>query len=217
MFLRALTPTTVRSARATFECAHGVKELATHTNTSWEEAKFEVVAHRFVDLSDARFGVAMLNDAGNTATTCSASVLGLSLLRSPIYPDALADEGEQAFTYALMPHAGAWHEGGVREEAEALNQPLLTVAAKGVAAGVQQPLKLAGGLLALSGLKGAEDGKGLVLRVYEPSGARAALGVETPKGWKVEGAVNLLEEPTKVDANDSLSAFELRSLRLTSA
>ena len=129
VFLRALTPTTVRAPRATFECAHGVKELATHTNTSWEEAKFEVVAHRFVDLSDATFGLAMLNDA-KYGHSVHGNVLGLSLLRSPIYPDALADEGEQAFTYALMPHAGAWHEGGVREEAEALNQPLLALAAK---------------------------------------------------------------------------------------
>ena len=86
---------------------------------------------------------------------------------------------------------------------------------RGLAAGVHQPLKLSGSPLALSGLKAAEDGKGLVLRVYEPSGARAALGVEPPKGWRVGGAVNLLEEPMQVGANDALSAFELRTLRLT--
>ena len=214
VFLRALTPTTVRAPRATFECAHGVKELATHTNTSWEEAKFEVVAHRFVDLSDATFGLAMLNDA-KYGHSVHGPVLGLSLLRSPIYPDALADEGEQTFTYALMPHAGAWHEGGVREEAEALNQPLLSIAAKNVAPGTYQPLKMSGGPLALSGLKGAEDGHGLVLRVYEPSGARTALSVGLPKGWSVSGPVNLLEEPMPVGNGDALTAFELRSLRLT--
>ena len=62
------------------------------------------------------------------------NVLGLSLVRSPVYPDPLADEGEQAFTYALMPHAEPWRES-VRAEAEALNQPLLALPAPGVAEG----------------------------------------------------------------------------------
>ena len=86
-------------------------------NTSWEQAAFEAVAHRFVDLGEPGFGLALLNDA-KYGHSVAGNVLGLSLVRSPIYPDPLADEGEQCFTYALMPHAGAWHEAGVREEAE---------------------------------------------------------------------------------------------------
>ena len=63
------------------------------------------------------------------------NVLGMSLVRAPVYPDPLADEGTQSFAYALYPHAGDWHEGGVREEAEDLNQPLLTRAVTGVGTG----------------------------------------------------------------------------------
>ena len=213
IFLRSLTPVAVRSPRATFECAHGVVERATHVNTSWEEAKFEVPAHRFADLSEAGFGLAVLNDAkyGHSAR---GNVLGLSLLRSPVYPDPMADEGEQSFTYALMPHAGAWHEGGVREEADDLNQPLLSAPGAGLAPGVHTPLALGAGGLALSGLKAAEDGDGLVLRVYEPSGGRATFTPRPPKGWSVTGAVNLLEEPIKVADSTALAPFELRSVRL---
>jgi len=113
-----------------------------------------------------------------------------------------------------MPHAGAWHEGGVREEADDLNQPLLTASASGLAVGVRTPLGLKAGGLALSGLKGAEDGDGLVLRVYEPTGGHAPFGVHPPQGWRAAGAVNLLEEPMPVGDSARLAPFELRSVRL---
>ena len=139
MLLRSLTPADVRAERATFECAFGVVTRPTHRNTSWDEAQFEVAGHRFADLAEPGFGLALLNDAkyGHSARD---NVLGLSLVRSPVYPDPLADEGEQRFAYALMPHAGAWREGGVREEAEDLNQPLLVGLARGLAPATLAPL-----------------------------------------------------------------------------
>jgi alpha-mannosidase len=209
--LRTLTPAAVSARRATAECAFGVIERPTFANTSWEAAMFEWAAHRFIDVSEPGFGLALLNDAkyGHSAR---GGVLGLSLVRAPIYPDLLADEGEQAFTYALMPHAGAWHEGGVREEAEALNQPLLSISAPGAAEGVMQPLALKGLGVALAGLKGAEDGAGLVLRVYEPAGARGAVMPQPPKGWRVVGPVDLRERP--VEVAPEMRPFEVRSWRL---
>ena len=96
----------------------------THRNTSWDTARFEVVAHRFADLSEHGYGVALLND-GKYGHHAFGNELGLSLLRSPVYPDPFADEGRQSFTYALFPHAGDWLTGGVLAEAEDLNQPLL--------------------------------------------------------------------------------------------
>ena len=124
VFLRTVTPVAVRSATAAFECANGVVMRPTHANTSWDQAMYEAAAHRFVDVSEPGWGVALLNNA-KYGHNVRGNVLGMSLLRSPIYPDPLADEGTQTFTYALMPHAGDWHDGGVREEAEDLNQPLL--------------------------------------------------------------------------------------------
>ncbi len=211
VFLRTLTPAAVRAATATYECAYGVVKRPTHANTSWDAAMFEAAAHRFIDLSDAGFGLALLNDA-KYGHSVRGNVLGLSLLRSPIYPDPLADEGEQKFTYALMPHNGEWYAGGVREEAEALNQPLIVIAAKGLAAGSLTPMRFNGDTIALSALKIAENGEGLVLRVYEPAGAHRAFAFEAPAGWRKEGAVNLLEEP--VQDGPTLGAFEVKSWRL---
>lgn len=104
---------------------------------------FEAAAHRFVDISDPGFGLALLNNA-KYGHSVRGNVIGISLVRSPIYPDPLADEGERSFTYALMPHAGAWHKGGVLDEANDLNQPLLAKAARGLAAGVVTPLVVEG-------------------------------------------------------------------------
>ncbi len=154
--------------------------------------------------------MALLNDS-KYGHSVRDNVIGLSLVRSPIYPDPLADEGEQSFTYALMPFAGAWHEAGVRAEAEALNQPLLAMPAKGLADGVMQPLKLEGLPVALAGLKPGEDGEGLILRVYEPSGGRGETTLRLPDGWRAS-SVDLLERAVEVGA--SLRPFEVRSWRL---
>lgn len=213
-FLRTLTDVAVRNARATCECAYGVVERPTHSNTSWDAAMFEAPAHRFADLSEPGFGVAILNDA-KYGHSIRGNVLGLSLLRSPIYPDPLADEGLQSFTYSLMPHEGSWHEGGVREEADDLNQPLLALAVSDRAVGAWQPIKTEGIDAALSAIKPCEDGDGLILRVYEPAGRRGAFGLTLPQGWRNEGTVSILEEPMRDVPVDGLMPFQVKSWRIS--
>jgi alpha-mannosidase len=213
VFLRTLTPAAVRSSTASFECAYGVVKRPTHTNTSWDEAMFEAPAHRFIDLSEPDFGLALLNNA-KYGHSVRGNVLGLSLVRSPIYPDPLADEGTQSFTYSLMPHAGDWFDGGVREEAEDLNQPLLAVRAAGLAEGVMTPIRTSGVPAAMSGLKPAEDGEGLILRVNEPAGRRGDLTLELDMGWREAGPVNILEDPMHRGQGADLRPFEVRSWRL---
>ncbi|TCU29205.1 alpha-mannosidase [Rhizobium azibense] len=213
VFLRTLTGVAVRHARATCECAYGVVERPTHSNTSWEAAMFEAPAHRFADLSEPGFGVAILNDA-KYGHSVRGNVLGLSLLRAPVYPDPLADEGIQTFTYSLMPHEGTWYEGGVREEAEDLNQPLLALAVTDRAAGRWQPLAAVGIDAALSAVKPSEDGDGLIVRVYEPAGRRGSFELRLPPRWQNMGVVSILEEPMEEVPNCGLRPFEVKSWRL---
>ncbi|WP_336802249.1 alpha-mannosidase [Kaistia sp. MMO-174] len=210
VLLRTQTPVDVRSDFATFECAFGVVRRSTHNNTSWDEARFEVPAHRFADLSEPGFGVALLNN-GKYGHSIKGNLLGLSLLRAPIYPDPLADEGEQSFVYSLMPHAGSWNEGGVREEALDLNQPLLATRASNVATGTQAPIAVSGIAAGLGGLKASEDGNALVLRVYEPAGGRGRFEIVPKDGWLLSGPVNILEEAVDRAAGPDLKPFEVRS------
>jgi alpha-mannosidase len=211
VLLKARFPLAVRADHATFECAFGVHTRPTHRNTSWDAAKFEVAAHRFADLSEPGFGVALLND-GRYGHDVLGHELSLSLLRAPIAPDRLADEGEQSFTYALLPHAGAWFEADVLAEAEDLNRPLYHHPAKGPH--VTMPLvTVTGPRLGLGALKPAEDGDGLILRVYEPAGARGLVQVAAPPGWSIAGEVSLLEDETR-PPSPLIRPFEIRSWRL---
>jgi alpha-mannosidase len=212
--LRTLNPVAALARKATCECAFGIVERATHTNTSWEQAMFEAVAHRFVDISEPDFGVALLNNA-KYGHSMRGNVIGMSLVRGPIYPDPLADEGEQSFTYALMPHAGTWDEGGVLDEAIDLNQPLMSTEASGLSGGTSSPVATDGVPVAFSGLKPAEEGDGLILRLYEPAGRRGKLSVNLASGWKVSQPLNILEEPIERKGPADIMPFEIRTWRLS--
>jgi alpha-mannosidase len=210
--LKARFPLAIRAEHATFETAFGVVRRPTHRNTPWDAAMFEVPGHRFADLSEAGYGAALLND-GRYGYHAIGHELGLSLLRSPVYPDPLADEGAHEFTYALFPHAGSWHDGGVLAEAEDLNRPLLTAAVRAAGPVSAQPLKLTGLPLGLAALKPAEDGDGYVLRCYEPHGARGEVAVELPPGWRLAGELDVLERPAG-PAGLAFTPFQVRTWRL---
>jgi alpha-mannosidase len=213
ILLKARFPLAVRADHATFECAFGAQPRPTHANTSWDAAKFEVACHRFVDLSEPGYGAALLND-GRYGCHARGSELGLSLLRSPILPDKLADEGVQDLTYSLLPHLGGWFEGGVLAEAEDLNRPLFFRLAQ-AAAGARRLLEVGGRPTALGALKPAEDGDGLILRLYEPAGGRGTIEIAPPPGWRVAAEVNLLEDAMPASGM-IVGPFQIRSYRLRS-
>jgi alpha-mannosidase len=215
--IKARFPLNVRSERATFETAFGVVERPTHRNTSWEQAKFEVAAHRFADLSEPGYGVALLND-GKYGHHALGNELGISLLRAPVYPDPLADEGVQSFVYALYPHSGTWLEGGVLMEAEDLNRPMPTLPVRAGTPTEWRPIGLSGIPMALGTLKPMEDDRdALVLRIYEPQGRRGPVQITVPEGWNIAGETNILEDG--LHAPDfQVKPFEVKSfvLRRTS-
>ncbi|HVM68691.1 MAG TPA: glycoside hydrolase family 38 C-terminal domain-containing protein [Gaiellaceae bacterium] len=178
--LKVAFPLAVRAPVATYETAFGTTERPTHFSTAWDRARYEVPAHRFADLSEHGFGVALLSDA-KYGWSCHGSDLRLSLLRSPKSPDPAADMGAHRFAYALLPHAGGWREAGVLAEAHRFNQPLRWGAAGALEAGravasVDDPN------LVLDTVKRAESSDELVLRLYEAHGARgtALLHVALP-------------------------------------
>jgi alpha-mannosidase len=206
--LKARFPTAVRDPRATFETAFGVVERSARRDTRAEAAQFEVPAHRFADLSEPGFGVALVND-GRYGHHALGGELGISLLRSPIWPDPLADEGEQEIVYALLPHAA---DGSVLTAAEDLNRPLLAHPA-GTASAPVRPLRIEG-RAALGALKPLEDGGGLVLRVYEPFGDRGRLAIDPPPGWALDTELDLLERRGPGAPQTELGPFAVRTWAL---
>lgn len=212
VLLRALFDLNVHTTSASFETAFGAVSRPTHRNTSWDAVRFEVCGHRWADLSQPDFGVALLND-GKYGHSVLGSTLGLSLVRGAMFPDVLADEGEQRFTYALLPHAGDARAGRVAHEANDLGGQRVRTA-------TAPRLRLLDDSVLVSALKKAEDEDALILRVYEPYGASATLDLEAA-GLRAAAVVNFLEERLEdavVEASRvtrSVRPFEVLTLKLT--
>ncbi len=188
IFLKARFPLAIRADHATFECAFGVQRRPTHRNTSWDATKFEVAAHRFADLSEPGYGVALLNN-GRYGHEALGNELSLSLLRSPVAarPPGRRGRARSSPTRCCLTPA-AWWDADVLAEAEDLNRPLFHRAAAGARSSTPI-VGLAGAKVGLGALKPAEDGEGLILRLYEPAGARGPVEIAPPAGWRVAGEV----------------------------
>jgi alpha-mannosidase len=188
-FLKVAFPLAVRATDATYEVAFGAVQRPTHYSSRADLARYEVPGHRWADLSEHGFGVAVLTDS-KYGYSAFGDTLRISLLRAPRLPDPEADRGEHTFAYALLPHAGTWQDAGVVEQASAFNSP--------VRWGSLPPGSLASarGGLVLDTVKRAEDSDALVLRLYEPHGGRGVARVRVP-GTAAHRA-NLLEQPGEV-------------------
>ena len=200
--IKARFPLAVHTREATFETMFGVVQRPTHRNTSWDAARFEVSGHRFADLSEPGYGVALLND-GKYGHGAIGNELNLSLVRGTLYPDPLADLGEHRFSYALLPHTGDWTTAGVTREAFAFNSamsaaPIPTSPADASDGATLPPtwgfIRCEGLELGLASLKRPEDGDGYILRLYEPHGARGLATLCFPSDVSSAERVTLLEE-----------------------
>ncbi len=196
--LKVAFPVDVLSPSATFDVQWGNVQRPTHRNTSWDWARFESCAHKWVDLSEGDYGVSLLNDS-KYGHDIQGNVIRLTLLRSPTLPDPQADQGEQRFTYSLLPHPGDWRSGTARA-AYALNDPLLLRRVKGGGEGVLAPSLLAvdAANVIIETVKQAEDGNGLIVRLYENERSRGLVTLHA--GFPLHAAYrcNLLEEDQEV-------------------
>ena len=188
--LKVMFPVAVRSTRASYGIQHGFVERPTISNTSWDAARFEVCAHRWADLSEADYGVALLNES-KYGYDIHGNQMRLSLLRAPGFPDPLADRGAHRFAYALYPHAGDLR--AVIADAEAFNLPLR--AAAGSSSGRAVTVDRAG--VSVEAVKMADRERAVVVRICEVRGARGPVTV-TP-GFPVLDAAraDLLERTTE--------------------
>ena len=225
ILLKVAFPLNVLAPNATYEIQWGNVQRPTHHNTSWDWARFETCAHKWVDLSEGNYGVSLLNDC-KYGHDIHDHVIRLTLLRSPTRPDPTADFGEHEFKYSLYPHPGSWNEETQRE-AYLLNDPILVYRSNGTGQGLENQVSTLQSLLSVSSpsviietIKRAEDGDGVIVRLYESQRKRGPVQVHA--GFAVQAAweTNLLEEnetALRVE-NDSihfdLKPYQIMTLRL---
>jgi alpha-mannosidase len=215
-FLKVAFPVAVRSARATYEIQFGHVERSTHANTSWDQARFEVCAHRWADLGEPGYGVALLNDC-KYGYDILGSVMRLSLLRSPTHPDPAADRGRHRFTYALMPHPGDFRQAGVIAAAEDLNTPLRVQRGQG---GRRSLIEVDTPQVVVEAIKRSEDSDAVVVRLYEAWGGRCTARLRTTLPASRAHLCDLLErEREEVTVRDgelelAVEPFKILTLKL---
>ncbi len=221
--LSLMVPLDVRSETAACDIQFGHVMRPTHGSSPWDAAKFEVCAHRYVDLSEPGFGVAVLND-GRFGHRLFDGGVRVSLLRAAKFPDPDADIGRHQVTIAILPHGAGLHE--VLHEAESLNLPLRVIETTSVGtASIPAPVVTidhAG--VQLSAVKRADDGSGdLIVRLHEACGDRSSLTIAASSRLVAALRCNALEEPgDALDVADGIVAlvlrpFELVTLRLRTA
>jgi len=155
------------AAEASFNLPFGHIKRATTENNSIEKAQFEVSGQKFVDVSDADFGVSLLNDC-KYGFRCKNGVLDMNLLRSPKHgPGTDVDLGEHTLEYALYPHAGNL-SAETYAQAYFLNNPILLT---GEGTAIDRPafLRSTDENIVAEGMKLPDDGNGLLLRAYNCS------------------------------------------------
>lgn len=166
--LRTAFNLNLNTTKASFDIQYGYVERATHRNTSWDMAKFEVAAHKYAEISEPDYGVALLNDCKYGYKVLD-STIDLCLLRSPTHPDPDADRGIHEFTYSLLPHEHNLADSNVIEEAFCLNRRPLVIAGH-KSTGAMLPCKILSDGISMEVLKKAEKENCLVIRLVETKG-----------------------------------------------
>jgi len=183
----------VPALRGEIQFGHVVRP--THRNTQFERQRFEWPAQKWADVSEAAYGVAVLNDC-KYGYDFLGGVLRLSLLRAPVAPDPQADRRLHEFTYSLLPHDGPFADGETVRAAYELNAPP-TVQPGLCAGGRQGFVEVSDPRVIVETVKRSEDGRGTVVRLYEAVGATTTTTLRVALDVTAAHECDMLENPLR--------------------
>ncbi|MBP1913397.1 alpha-mannosidase [Lederbergia galactosidilytica] len=205
--LKTAFPVDIRATEATYDVQYGNVKRPNHWNTSWDMARFESVGHQWADLSEAGFGVSLLNDS-KYGYDIKEHRMRLTLLKAATHPDPHADQGHHTFTYSLYPHTGDWREAKTVEKAWDLNDPVMVL--QGEWKDENSFLDLHSDHVWVDAVKPAQDGKGVIVRVHEYEGRRGKATVQIHKPVENWIETNLMEESIGEEQQGSTIEFKIK-------
>lgn len=205
LMLKAAFDVDINSDKATFDIQFGSVERPVHKNTTWESAKFEVCAHKFIDYSDYGYGVSLLNDC-KYGHNIENGTMKLSMFKCATHPDPDADKGEHFFVYSLLPHTGNFRENGTVQLAYELNCPMKAFeigSQNGKLSEEYSFLSCDSDNFIVETVKKAEKDNSIIVRGYESYNKRTE--VELKPGFDFEKAYicDLLENELEEIKSDS--------------
>lgn len=212
--LRVDFPLRIQAENCTCDIQFGHIHRNIYDNTSLDYAQFEICAHKWVDISDGGYGVALINNC-KYGYSVRKGQISLNLLRATNYPGESADIGEHAFSYALYLHDCPFTECLLERTAYEYNYPVYLVASDPMQG---TWLETDTENVVIETVKVSEDGRGLVVRLYENKGKETAYtltcGFDPWEVWET----NMLEQAQRQIAvsgrliTDTLHPFEIRTL-----
>ena len=196
LLLKTLFPLDLNTTEATFEIQYGNVKRSTAVNTSWDQARFEVCHHKWMDVSEGGYGVSFLNDC-KYGISVEENVVGLSLLKCGTYPNPHADREIHNAVYSLFPHLDSWQDAGTVREAYLLNNPLQAYVSSGEKSALPRRHSLVEHNhrnIMIESIKKAEEGDDTIIRLYEFENRKTDVQLHLPEKAGRICLCNLMEE-----------------------
>jgi alpha-mannosidase len=207
----------IHESYATCGIQMGSIKRSTRPQNAWEAARFEFPAQAYIDLSDAKRGCSLIC-ADKFGYSIQENVMEMAILRSPADTDPNADIGKHSYAYAFYCHDKPYADSKVNQVADSIATPLVCVPVSG-SIKIEQGSKfgMTNNDLIINCIKPAEDGEGIILRLFEPLGVHASDILNCGKQYGRIFLCNMLEEEqAELKWGDTIQAkpFEIITLRL---
>ncbi|MFI3200531.1 MAG: glycoside hydrolase family 38 C-terminal domain-containing protein [Eubacteriales bacterium] len=196
VFMKAVFPIDVHTDEATFDIQYGNVTRKTHNNTSWDQARFEVCMHKWIDVSEDDFGVSITNDC-KYGCSVKNGVVGMSLIKSGIYPNPEADQEHHSFQFAIYPHKGNWKTANTVAKAYEINNPLKAIVKNNEGGSLDKEKSFVSSNVEnviIEVLKQAENSTNIIVRAYEYYNRRTNVTLKFKNTLKSVFICNMLEE-----------------------
>ncbi len=222
ILVRDYFPVDIHTDEAVFEIQYGNVTRAAHSNTMWDFAKFEVCSHKWLDVSENGYGVSILNDC-KYGCSVKDGVIGLTMLKSALYPNPEADKELHTFWYSICPHEDDFRKGHTVEKAYLFNNPLVAVMKQ--KAGGRLPknysyVTVQEQNVVIEVVKQAERSEHTVIRLYECYNRRCSITLTVKEDFTEAWESDLLENPEvklKTDGNTiytDIRPYEIKTIVL---
>ncbi|MDY4212843.1 MAG: glycoside hydrolase family 38 C-terminal domain-containing protein, partial [Eubacteriales bacterium] len=222
IIVKAAFPVDVNTNKATYEIQFGNIERNHTENTSWDVAKFETCAHKWADISDNGYGMALMNDCKYGHSVVDDSTIQLSLLRSGnSSSEEVNDQGEHIMSYSIIPHSGNYIDADIVKKAYAFNNPMIAKEINNSDGELAQSfslIKTDSENIIIDTVKKAENNDNVIFRLYESQNkkgrAKLKFGVDIKKLYlcdlleNIEKEIEIKDNTAEIDVNN----FEIITL-----
>jgi len=222
LLLKSLFPLDIHTSEASYEIQYGNVKRPTHQNTSWDYARFEVCVHKWLDLAENGYGISIINDC-KYGVSVQDNVVGLTMLKSGIFPNPSADQEIHEFTYSIFPHSNDFREAGTIAQAYQVNNKMIPLYKPNPPGKLPVSLSFASvnkPNVIIEVIKKAETEDAIIIRLYESWGRRTHCQLQLYDTIKNIHECNMLENTekplphNKKQVNFPINPFEIKTFKI---